>query len=220
MIGRHAPGSLGGRRYSDRVQSSISIAPSFLVLLLANAMLCWLLRNTTNRPAAPTMSSNLILTLLEHSIVFAMTNYFEPNYPRCWMWLAIIFAPAALLSCLVSRPTPKGSQQDPFIEVLASLFHVFTLAGLWLFEFPPLSKLVFALHDPLTTFHEIMVVVLNTCVLQCCYVLQHKHRTMGRTWPSVMTALVYLVMVAGLLSCLLTSRLIVQSMSVGEEFYV
>jgi hypothetical protein len=99
-------------------------------LLLANAMLCWLLRNTTNRPAAPTMSSNLILTLLEHSIVVAMTDYFEPNYPRCWMWLAITFAPAALLSCLVSQPTPKGSQQDPFIEVLASLFHVFTLAGL------------------------------------------------------------------------------------------
>jgi hypothetical protein len=69
------------------------------------------------------MSSNLILTLLEHSIVVAMTDYFEPNYPRCWMWLAITFAPAALPSCLVSRPTPKGSQQDPFIEVLASLFH-------------------------------------------------------------------------------------------------
>jgi hypothetical protein len=157
-------------------------------------MLCWLLRNTTNRPAAPTMSSNLILTLLERSIVVAMTDYFEPNYPRCWMWLAITFAPAALVSCLVSRPTPKGSQQDPFIEVLASLFHVFTLAGLWLFGFSPLSKLVCALHDPLTTSHEIMVVVLNTCALQCC-LLQHKHRTMGRTWPSVVTALVYLVMV-------------------------
>jgi hypothetical protein len=36
MIGRHAPGSLGGRRYSDRVQSSISIAPSFLVLHASN----------------------------------------------------------------------------------------------------------------------------------------------------------------------------------------
>jgi hypothetical protein len=72
------------------------------------------------------MSSNLILTLLERSIVVAMTDYFEPNYPRCWMWLAITFAPAALVSCLVSRPTPKGSQQDPFI--VPRLYSCWTVA--------------------------------------------------------------------------------------------
>jgi hypothetical protein len=168
-------------------------------LLLANAMLCWLLRKTTKRPAAPSMSSNLILTLLEHSIVFAMTDYFEPNDPQCWKWLARTSVPVALLSCLISRPTPEGGQQEPDFEILASLFHGFGLLGLWLFGFSPVAKLMFALHDPQTTFHglddrQIMVGFFNTIALQCC-LLQHKHRPAGRTWPSVMSALVYVVMV-------------------------
>ena len=168
-------------------------------LLLANAMLCWFLRNTTNRPAEPTMTSNLIFNLLEHSIVFAMTDYFEPNDPQCWMWLAMTAVSVTLLICLFSWPTPEGDQQDIVIEILASLFHVFSLAGLWLSGFSPAAKFFLALHSPRATYHlligdQILVVLLNTCALQCC-LLQHRYRAAERTWPSVMTAFVYLVMV-------------------------
>ena len=118
-------------------------------LLLANAMLCWPLKDTTNRPApspSPAMTSNLILTLLEHAIVFAMTDYSKPNDPQCRKWLAITSAPVALLSYLLSRTWAEG-QQDAEIEFLASLMHVPSLVALWLFGLSPMANRHFALHD-------------------------------------------------------------------------
>ena len=170
-------------------------------LLTANAMLCWLLRTTANQPApAPAMTSTLIWTLLEHSAVFVTTDYFDPNDLHCWKWLATTSAPIALMSCLFSRPRPEGRQQEPEMEVIAGLLHIPSLCAIWLFGFSPVAKRHFALPDPRwTTFHgldqfQIMVVGFNTWALICC-IVQREHRMAGRTWPTVMTALLYAVMV-------------------------
>jgi hypothetical protein len=173
-------------------------------LLLANAMLCWLVRNTTNRtnrppPApAPVMTSDLISALLEHSIVFVTTAYFDPNDPQCWMWLAITCAPVALLSCLLSRPEP-GAKQELGTEVLASLLHLFFLGALWQVGFSPLAKDQFARHDLQIMFlglgdSQFLIVFLNACALRFC-ILEQKHRMAGRIWPAVMTALLWSIMV-------------------------
>jgi hypothetical protein len=171
-------------------------------LLLANAMLCWLvMQTTTNRPAtAPpqVMTSNLILALLEHSVVFVTTEYFQPNDTQCWKWLAITCVPVALLSCLLSRPEP-GGKQELGTEVFASLLHAYGLVALWVLGLSLMAKRHFALHDLRTTFlglgdSQYIVVFFNTCALQFC-ILEHKHRNAGRTLPAAMTALLYSIMV-------------------------
>lgn len=105
-------------------------------LLTANAMLCCFLKTAVNQsaavpaPASTTapfaMSTTLVFTLLEHSTVFIMTNWFTPNDPTCWKWLAISYVPVALFTSLMSRPIP-GSQQDSQTHAIASLLHISNL---------------------------------------------------------------------------------------------